>query len=107
MAGGLELDRERQLTAPDARQQFLARLDRTFGPAMLLRLEAIHVHWQLRWSYHVGEINEFPPGKLSAIAQIEILAQRVVLPPSALLDAGTPPQPGRPVEIEKPAAAAA
>src|SRR5215831_52990 len=107
MPGGLELDRERQPTAPDARQQFLARLNRTLGPAMLLRLEAIHVHRQLRRSYHIGEINEFPPRQLSPIAQIEVFAQGIILPASALLDAGTPPQPGRPIKIEKSAAAAA
>src|SRR5438552_12467614 len=53
MARRLELDWKRKLTAPDRGQQFLARLDRTLGPAMLLRLETVHVHGQLRRSDHV------------------------------------------------------
>src|SRR5439155_12883340 len=54
----------------------------------------------------VREINELPALKLRPIAQIEVLAQRIILPAAALLDARTAPQPGCPVEIEKPAAAA-
>src|SRR4030095_15070612 len=73
---------------------------------MLLRLESIHVHRQLRRSDDVGKINELPARELRPITQIEVLAQSVILPAAALLDAGTTPKPSRPVEIEKPAAAA-
>ena len=73
---------------------------------MLLRLKPIHVYRQLRGSNDVGEVNELPARELRPIAQIEILTQRIVLPSSALLDARTAPQPGRPIEIEKAAAAA-
>src|SRR5437667_1193777 len=107
MPGRLELDRKGKLTAPDARQQFLTCLNGTLRPTMLLRLEAVHVHRQLRRCYDVGKINEFPAGKLSAITQIEVFAQRIVLPASTLLYARAPPQPGRSVKIEKPAATAA
>ena len=68
MPGRLELNRERQLTPPDARQQLLAGLDGTLGPAMLLRFEAVHVDRQLRRRDDIGKINEFPARKLSAIA---------------------------------------
>src|SRR6266481_6737499 len=107
MSGSLELDRKGQLATPDTWQQFLTCLNGPLRPAMLLRLEAVHVHWQLRRRYDVGKIDEFPARKLSTITQIEVFAQRIVLPASALLYARTPPQPGRSVEIEKPAATAA
>ena len=54
---------------------------------MLLRLETIHVYRELGWSNDVRKINELPAGELRPIAQIEVLAQRIVLPPAALLDA--------------------
>jgi hypothetical protein len=54
---------------------------------MLLRLETVHVYRQFRRSDVVREINELPALKLRPLAQIEILAQRIVLPPAALLDA--------------------
>ena len=74
---------------------------------MLLRLEAIHVHRQLGRSHDVRKIDKFPAYELGAIAEIEILAQRVILPASALLDTRTSPESGRSIEIEKTAAAAA
>src|SRR6059036_1051357 len=74
---------------------------------MLLRLEAIHVHRQLGRSHNVRKIDKFPARQLGAIAEIEILAQRIILPASALFDTGTPPETSRSIEIEKPAAAAA
>jgi hypothetical protein len=58
---------------------------------MLLRLETVHVHRQLRRSDDVGKINELPARELRAIAQIEVLAQSIILPASALLDARTAP----------------
>ena len=56
---------------------------------------------------HVREEDELPAGELRAITQIEIFGQRVVLPAARLLDADCPPEPGRAVEIEEAAAAAA
>ena len=54
---------------------------------MLLRLEPIHVHRQLRRSDDIREINELPARELRPIAQIEVLAQSIILPAAALLDA--------------------
>ena len=98
---------ERQLAPPNRRQQFFAGLDRTFRPAMLLRLEAVHVHRQLRRRDDVGKEDKFPARELRAVTQIQILRQRVVLPAAGLFDARPPPETGRSVEIEKAAAAAA
>ena len=73
---------------------------------MLLRLEAVHVHRQLGRGDNVCQINKLPPRELRAIAQIQVLAQRISLPASTLLDTRTSPKPGRPIEIEKTPAAA-
>ena len=102
----LDLYRQRKVAPPDRRKQFLAGLDRTLGPAVLLRLEAVHVHRQLRRRDHVRKENELPARELRAITQIQIFGERVVLPASRLVDAGAPPQTGRAVEIEETAAAA-
>jgi len=107
VTGRFSLNRERQLAAPDPGQEFLAGLNGAFGPAMLLGLETIHVHWQLGWRHHVRKKNEFPASELSAIAQIEIFTERVVLPAPGLLDARAPPKPGCAVEIKKASAPAA
>src|SRR5882724_9195646 len=82
MPGRFELDRKRKLAAPDRGQQLLAGLNRTFRPAMLLRLEAVHVHRQLGWSDNICKINKLPAHELGAITKVEILAQRISLPPS-------------------------
>src|SRR5215211_8142324 len=106
MRRGLKFQIERQVAAPDCRQQFFARLDRTLRPAVLLRLEAIHIYRELGRRDDVRQENEFPARKLRAIAQIEIFRQRVMLPTARLFDAGAPPQASSAVEIEKPAAPA-
>src|ERR1051325_8271592 len=73
---------------------------------MLLRLEAVHVYRQLRRRHYVRKVNKFPASELGAIAQIEILAERIILPAAALLDTGAPPEAGRAVEVEESAATA-
>src|SRR5436190_4481620 len=107
MTGRFGFDREWQIASPNARQQFLARLNRSLGPAMLLRFETIHVDRQLGRRHHVREKNKFPANELRAIAKIEIFAKRVVLPAPGFFDARFPPQPGGPVEIKETHAAAA
>src|SRR6516162_944974 len=82
MPGGLELNGKWKLAAPDCGQQLLARLDRPLGPAMLLRLEAVHVHRQLGRSDDICEIDKSPTLKLGAIAKVEVLTQCVSLPAS-------------------------
>src|SRR4030095_5260995 len=74
---------------------------------MLLRLEAIPVHPQVRRAHKGRKRDKFPTCELGTIAKVEIFAQRVVLPASALLDTRTSPQSGGSIEVEKPGAAAA
>src|ERR1043166_5172240 len=102
-----DLDHKRDRTAPDRGHQFFAGLDRAFRPAMLLRLEAVHVDRQLGGRDHVREENKFPARQLRAVAEVEVFGQRVVLPAACFIDAGTPPETCGSVEIEKASAAAA
>ena|SRR5438034_9377231 len=74
---------------------------------MLLRLEAVHVHRQLCRSDNVGKINKFPACELCAVTKVEVLAQSIILPASALFDTGTPPETSGSIEVEKSATAAA
>src|SRR4026207_1228074 len=101
MAGRLQLDRHRQLTPPNFRQQFFAGLNGAFRPTMLLRLEAIHIDRQFRRGHNVGKKDKFPPRQLRAITQIQILRQRVVLPATSRFNARFSPESGRSVEVEK------
>jgi hypothetical protein len=83
----LDFDRDWKVAPPNGRKQFLAGLDRTLRPAMLLRLEAVHIHRELRRCDHVGKEDELPARELRAITQIQIFGQCVMLPPSGLVDA--------------------
>jgi hypothetical protein len=86
MAGRFSFDRERQVAAPNPGQQFLAGLNRAFGPTMLLGLETVHVDRQLGGRNNVGKENKFPTSQLRSIAKIEIFTECVVLPTTRLLD---------------------
>jgi len=107
MPRGLKFDRKWKPAAPNCGQQFLAGLDGSLCPAMLLRFKPVHIHWKFSGGYNVRKKDKFPTDKLGAIAEIKIFAERVVLPAASLLDTGTPPETGRSIEIEKPAASAA
>ncbi len=74
---------------------------------MLLRFEAVHVHWQFRRRHDIGEENEPPAFELRAIAEVEVLGERVMLPATGLLNAGFAPETGGAVEVEKAPASAA
>ncbi len=80
-----------KVAAPDGWKQFLAGLDRALRPAVLLRLEAVHIHRQLSWRDDVRKENELPARKLRAVTQIQVFSQGIMLPPSGLVDAGAPP----------------
>src|SRR2546423_1158230 len=74
---------------------------------MLLGLEAVHVDWQFRRRDDIRQENKFPIGELRTVTQVEILGERVVLPPARFIDARPAPEPGGAVEIKEPSAAAA
>ena len=54
MHRALNLDLERQRRAPEFWQHLFHRLRRTFRPAVLLRLERGHFHWQLGGRDNIG-----------------------------------------------------
>ena len=103
----LGLDLERQVRLQDARQQLAAGLDRALRPAVLLRLEGVHLDRHFRRRDEVLHEHEPPAPELGAIAQVEILGQRVVLPAAGVGDDAGAPDAGRAVEVEEAAGAVA
>src|SRR5205814_2282247 len=97
------LHAERQVGSQDARQEFPARLDRSFCPAVLLRLERIHLHRDFGWRDESRHEYELPAAQLRAVAEIEILGQGVVLPPAGVGNRLAPPDPRGTVEVEEEA----
>ena len=63
------LDPERLVRAQDPRQQLEARLDRAFRPAVLLRLERVHLDRDFGRGHDVGQEHEAPAGQLRPVAQ--------------------------------------
>src|SRR2546428_11459445 len=94
MPCGLKFDRKWKPAAPNCGQQFLAGLDGSLCPAMLLRFKPVHIYWKFSGSYNVRKKDKFPTDKLGAIAEIKIFTERVVLPAASFLDTGTPPETG-------------
>ncbi len=71
------------------------------------RLNALIWGRQLGRSDNVGYVSDAPAAQLSAIAEIEILRQRVPLPSTGVANALTPPHASAPVEVHEQSAAAA
>ena len=82
----LRLDAERQVRSQNPRQQLAARLHGPLRPAELLRLEGVHLDRHLGRRDQVGEEDELPAAKLRAVAEIQILGQRVVLPAAGIVN---------------------
>ncbi len=103
----LGLDRQRHLRAQDLRQQLAARLDGPLRPAVLLRLERVHLDRHFGRRDEIGDEHELPAAQLSAVAQVQVFGQRVVLPAAGVVDRRAAPDAGRPVEVEEAARAIA
>ena len=82
-------------------QDFLGRLHQSFGPARLLRFEAVHVHGQLGGAFNLRQIEEFPAFELRAIRKVRVFGQRIVLPAAGIVNHFAAPHARRAVEIEK------
>ena len=74
---------------------------------MLLALEGVHLHRQFGRRHVVGQEDELPALQLGAVAEVEVLGERVVLPAAAVDDRLAPPDAGGAVEVEEAAAAVA
>ena len=82
----LGLDSERHVRAQDPRQQLAAGLDRSLRPAVLLRLERVHLDRDFSRRDQIRQEDEPPAAELRAVAEVEILGQRVVLPAARIDD---------------------
>src|SRR5690348_3943619 len=87
--------------AQDARKDFEGGLHQALGPARLLGFEGVHLDGQLGGAINFGKINEFPAAKLSAIGEIGVFGERVVLPAAGIFDGGAAPDAAGAIEIEK------
>src|SRR5438132_7933639 len=103
----LELHLARQVAAEDAREELARGLDAALRPPVLLRLERVHLHRHFSRRNHFRQVDEAPARELRAVAQVQILGQRVVLPAPGVLDGGAPPDTSGPVEVEEASAAVA
>ena len=75
---------------------------------MLLRLERVHLDRHFRRRDQIRQEDEPPAAQLRAIAEVEILGQRVVLPAARIGNRVATPDAGRAVEVEEePGAVAA
>src|SRR5207244_9578513 len=82
-------------------------LDAALRPAVLLRLERVHLDRDLGRRDDLGQVDELPALELGAVAQIEVFGERIVLPAAGVFDGGAPPDARGSVEIEEAAAAVA
>ena len=103
----LQLHLARQVAAEDARQELARGLHAALCPPVLLRLERVHLHRHFRRRNHFRKVDEAPARELRAVAQVQILRQRVMLPAPRVLDGGAAPDAGSPIEIEEASAAVA
>src|SRR6266566_8440009 len=92
---------------PDAGIQLDAYLHHALGPAPLLRLEGVNLHGNFRRSFFIQKVNELPAHQLRAETEIGVLGKGVMLPATAHVNRGAPPDAGRAVEIEEAAGAIA
>jgi len=104
---GLHLHLPGEIAAQDPWQQLARGLDAALRPAVLLGLESVHFHRHFRRRDDLGQVDEPPASELRAIAEVQVLRQRVVLPPAGILDGRATPDARGAVEIEEPAAAVA
>jgi len=104
---GLQLDPGAQGSRQHPAEELPAGLDGALGPAVLLALEAVDVHRQLRRHVELVQVEEAPAGQLGAVREVEVLGDRVVLPAAGLGDGPAAPDAGGAVEVEEAAAAVA
>ena len=105
MGRRLELDRRRHGGAPDPRQQLPCALDAALRPAALLDLHRAQIRRQLGGDPDVVPVDETPARELGAVAEVDILGQRVALPTPRRLHARLAPHSAGAVEVEEEAGA--
>ena len=107
MDGAFDFHFQREAGLPYGGEKFAAGLDASFSPAVLLALEAVHIHGQFGGSDEVGEEDEVPAFELRAVAEVEVFGERVVVPAARINNTGLPPDACGAVEIDEASAAVA
>ncbi len=82
-------------------EQLQGGLDAPLGPTGLLPLETADLGRQLGRDDDVGHIPYLPAAQLSAVAEVEVLSQRVSLPAAGIPNAGPPPDASSAVKVDK------
>ena len=103
----LELDRGPEGSPQQAREQLARSLNATLGPSPLLHQERGGRARQLGRHTDVVAERKAPTRHLRPVADVQVFGERVVLPAARVGERLPAPQPGRTVEVEESAAAAA
>ena len=74
---------------------------------MGLLLEGDHLRRQFCGGAELREVDKLPALELTAIAEVEVLGEGVVLPSAAVIDGGSAPHAGGAVEVHEPPGAVA
>ena len=98
---GLRPNAQRERRRQDLRQQLPGGLERSLGPAALLRLEGVHGDREFGRGGDLGHENELPVEELGPVGEVEVLGEGVSLPASSVLDRRPPPDARRSVEVEE------
>ena len=101
MSKGFKLYNPRKITPPDPSKYLTTSLNGTFGPAVLLSLEPVHIGWKFCRGNHISQINKFPSLHLCAVTQIQIFSYSVVLPTSRIDYRTLTPDPCCTIKIEE------
>src|SRR5215471_4215531 len=103
----LQLYPERLVGPQNFPKQLLRNLRESLGPARLLHLKTVGLHRQLGQALNGRHINKFPALQLSAIAEVGILGQGIVLPSAGIFDHRLAQNSRSAVKVEKQTATCA
>src|SRR5260370_9319605 len=98
MEAWVELPSPGKSAAPDGREKLSGRLGIAFIPATLLLPPTPQAVRQLARHRYGDEIQPTPSFHLRAVAEVEILCQRITVPSTRSLDRCSPPNPARAVK---------
>ena len=97
----LRLHQKRIGAAQQCWQDLARSLDAALSPASLLHLQRLDRRRDFRRCRDVVEVREAPTSHLRSVAQIEILSERISVPPACFLETLSPPHARGTVEIEE------
>lgn len=86
VGGGFYLGFKGSIGAPDVQQDFLADLNGTLGPPVLLGFEPVHVHGKFRRGNDVVQVDEAPALELDTVGKVHVFRQGVMGPAARVAD---------------------